>query len=163
MVDYRYNGISFPEGVDIADSKARTAALVEGKDTTIAKHWVEDLRAAFRFVRERYPGRDISYIGHSVGGAFILRREARMHADTAAAHIAPLIQSPDDRVIRNLFLGTTLQYHGYYPNAGKRMQQFQNVEKMVDKLGYYPSARLGRGEDGPAGVGLETVSQSPLL
>ncbi|KAF7981410.1 hypothetical protein HWV62_33923 [Athelia sp. TMB] len=139
VVDYRYNGISFPEGVDVADSKARTTALVEGRYTTITKHWVEDLHAAFRFVRERYLGRDISYIGHDVG-----------------AHIAPLVQSPEDHVIRNLFLGTTLQYHGYYPNSDEHMRQLQSVEKFVIELGYYPSSQLGRGEDGPAGVGLET-------
>lgn len=138
---------------------ARTAALVEGSKTTISKEWVEDLRAAFHFIRERYPGRVISYVGHSVGGKHV-SSSLRCECSFAflAAHIAPLVQSNDDRIIRNLFLGSTLQYHGYYPHPDRRQQQFQKIESMVKQIGYFPSSRLGLGADVPAGVGLETVS-----
>jgi len=143
IIDYRYSGISFPKGVNFRDKKALHAAVIDAKETTTSRDWREDLRAAFQFVRERYPGKSISYVGHSVG-----------------AHLLPIVQIPQDKVIRVLFVGAFAPYHGYHPTPQQKLDERNWAIMMARKEGVFPSSKLKLGQDIPAGCGIEWMQWS---
>lgn len=68
--DYRYCGLSFPRNINPKDSKERKTTIIAARDVLISKDWAEDIRASLKFIRDRFRGRGLSYLGTSAGGTY---------------------------------------------------------------------------------------------
>jgi predicted alpha/beta hydrolase len=66
IVDYRYSGLSFPEGAE--SKEERREALIRATDVNIGTDWAGDMDSALGWVVGKYRERGIVAVCHSVGG-----------------------------------------------------------------------------------------------
>lgn len=99
-----------------------------------------DLRGVIDWIGERYPGRRIIAIGHSVGGQIL--------------GLTP----NSDRISAVLAVGAQSGWWGHWPRPKRYVYAFLWHVAMPGAariLGYFPSKRFGFGEDLPEGVARE--------
>jgi hypothetical protein len=68
------------------------------------------------------------------------------------------VQTPEDKVIRAIFLSAAAPYHEYYPDPQKEFFKREMSVKVTLETGVYPSSKNGVGYDIPAGCGLDWVN-----
>ncbi len=129
VVSYDYRGIGESLRTDI-----RTF------DTSISEWGEKDCTALIRWVREQYPLARISIIGHSAGGKI------------------PGFAANNIEISDIITIAVPNSYWGYWHWWGRR-GYFLGVQFIMPALAhalkYFPSQRLGLGENYPKGVALE--------
>lgn len=161
IVNYRYTSLSFPNNVNPKDPKQRKEAIIAAKDIMFSMDWVEDVRAGLQLLRERFPGRGISYLGNSAGGtsAYSLPSRVCFKSSLFSGWLLPLAKTPGDTLLRALFLSVSCP-----SSPKKQLKKLEGALKLTEKLGYFPSAKLGLGsEDLPASYGVEWVCTYPCF
>lgn len=115
-------------------------ARLRGFDASM-RHWAErDLAGAISWAADRSPGARLLSLGHSFGGQ--------------AVGLAPNA----DRLAALLTVTAPSGYWGHWPRPeryGYAMLWYAAMPLASRLLGYFPSRRLGFGEDLPRGVALQ--------
>lgn len=126
--DYRGIGLSKPQ----SGLKGFPAALID---------WArKDAQAIFDWVASRSSGREISVVGHSFGGQLLGLLEG------------------NERLQRVMMVGAQSGYWRNFPLKSRTYLLplwYVAMPMAVTLQGFFPSARLGLGEDLPGGVALE--------
>lgn len=84
-------------------------------------------------------------------------------------HLLPLAISPEDKIVRSLFVGVNLPHHAFYEEPEVRQMGVKHFEAAAQELGYFPSRQGGFGDDIPRDAGLDWVrmdihqSVNPLM
>ena len=129
VITYDYRGIG----------ESRPARL-RGFQATMADWGELDQPAIVAYAMERFPDLPLQLVGHSVGG-----------------QIFGLLRDPE-RVRRVFLVAAQHNYYGYWRPPERWALSFlwrAFMPAMSHALGYFPSRRVGLGEDLPRGVALD--------
>jgi predicted alpha/beta hydrolase len=129
-VTFDYEGI----GGSVPDTPQDPIAKLKTMKTTSIKTWAQNTKQLILEYKQRYPGRPVVLIGHSVGG-----------------HILGFLENLVDRA---LFVAVNSAYHGTSRKSGTYLfYPFALYSKFF--YGYFDSPFLGLGENLPSHAGLQ--------
>ena len=121
----------------IGGSRPQKAPTLRGLEATMRDWGERDLEGVLAWTAERFRGDPLRLLAHSVGGQLLGLAPSAAHVERAA------------------LIGSQSGYLGHYELPWRwmyRVVMHAAIPAATRTIGYFPSSRLGLGEDLPAGV-----------